>query len=548
MSARVLVVFESGRYKARTSSAETIDFLSIKVGASGLEIKETASHFDFSAKKLQNIADGTVATDAASKGQLDTAVGLRVLKAGDTMTGALDFGGTQKVTGLAAPSSANDAARKVYVDDADALRVLKAGDTMSGNLNMGGNAVTNLGAPSAATDAARKSYVDALVNGLDVKPSIRAATTAALPASTYANGTLGVGATLTANANGALAAQDGVTLIVNDRLLVKNQAAGLQNGLYKVTQVGDGGTPFILTRVVDSDEAAEISGGMFAFIEEGTLYADTGWVCTVDGAVTMGTTALTFAQFSSAGVITAGNGLTQTGNTFDVNVDDSTIEINVDTLRVKDLGITAAKLAADSVTTVKILDANVTTDKIADDAITIGKMADDSVSTDEIQDTSVTGAKLNSDVGGNDPFHTGIWLNETDQAAAFIEAVNWETWQNDEASPVTVRQVMYVKPTSGNANLAGANEDEIEDAFLAVVKDASINAAASGRMYFRPGVVIPGFTGLVQGSRYYVSRTTPGAITADLSGFVAGEHVYQVGIALSGTDLMFDPKYVIEIA
>jgi hypothetical protein len=123
-----------------------------------------------------------------------------------------------------------------------------------------------------------------------------AATTAALAACTYANGTAGVGATLTGNANGALAAQDGVTLTAGQRLLVKDQAAGAQNGVYTVTVVGAGAAPFILTRATDFDTAAEIVDGATFFVGQGTTLANSAFALTVNGAVTVGTTALVFGQ------------------------------------------------------------------------------------------------------------------------------------------------------------------------------------------------------------------------------------------------------------
>ena len=92
------------------------------------------------------------------------------------------------------------------------------------------------------------------------------------------------------------------------------------------------------------DAAGEFSGSA-VFVQQGSTYADIGFVCTNDGDVTVGTTAITFTQFSGAGQFTAGDGLDLTGTTFSVNVDDSSIEINSDSLRVKDLGITNAKLA-----------------------------------------------------------------------------------------------------------------------------------------------------------------------------------------------------------
>ena len=156
-----------------------------------------------------------------------------------------------------------------------------------------------------------KSYVDSVANGLDVKESVRVATTADLSA-TYANGA----GTLTASSNGAIVI-DGVTLVLNDRVLVKDQTTQTENGIYKVTTVGSGSAAFVLTRTPDANDAAELTGGVFTFVEEGTANADNGYVATHNGTPTFGTTNITFDQFSGAGQISAGNGLTKTGNTID---------------------------------------------------------------------------------------------------------------------------------------------------------------------------------------------------------------------------------------
>ena len=191
---------------------------------------------------------------------------------------------------------------------------------------------------------ANKAYVDQVAQGLDAKPSARAATTTNLTA-TYSNGTAGVGATLTNSGTQAAFAVDGVTPSVNDRILVKDQTAGAQNGIYVLSTAGDVSSNWVLTRATPEDQPAELSGGSFIFVEEGTDNGDNGYVFTHTGAPTFGTTALDVTQFSGAGQINAGAAMSKTGNQLDVEVDDSSIEVNADALRVKALGITNAMLA-----------------------------------------------------------------------------------------------------------------------------------------------------------------------------------------------------------
>src|SRR6056300_72839 len=197
-----------------------------------------------------------------------------------------------------------------------------------------------------------KKYVDTVAQGLDIKDAVRVGTTANLN-TTYSNGASGVGATLTNAGTQAALVIDGITMVVDDRVMVKDQSTTYENGLYKVTNIGSGSTNWVLTRTPDGDESTEVNGGSFFFVQEGTVNADNGYVTTNDGNPTIGTDAITFEQFSGAGQISAGNGLIKSGNILDVNVDGSSIEISSDALRVKALGITNAMLTG-SIATSKL--------------------------------------------------------------------------------------------------------------------------------------------------------------------------------------------------
>ena len=206
----------------------------------------------------------------------------------------------------------------------------------NGNLILSPNGTGAVNVPSGYESRAgfgndslvNKSYVDAVANGLDVKASVRVATTTNL-AGSYNNGA----GTITASSNGAISI-DGVTLSVDDRVLVKDQTTQTQNGFYKVTTTGSGSAAFVLTRTPDADAASELTGGAFTFVEEGTANADNGYVLTTNGTPTLGTTNITFEQFSGAGQISAGNGLTKTGNTIDAVGTSNRISVSANAIDI----------------------------------------------------------------------------------------------------------------------------------------------------------------------------------------------------------------------
>ena len=225
--------------------------------------------------------------------------------------------------------------RRIYVDNGQDLQLQANGVSISTGtaleLNVNNAKITNVATPTAGTDAANKTYVDNTVQGLRVIPSALAATTVDLGA-VYNNGA----GTLTANTNVAFSL-DGVTSWnIGDKVLVKDQTNAEENGSYEVTAVGSGGTPWVLTRGEYFNESSEIPGS-FQFVTDGTTNGGTGYVATVNDAETfsLGTDDVSWYQFSGEGTYSGGDGLTLTGTTFSVNVDNSTLEINNDTLEAK---------------------------------------------------------------------------------------------------------------------------------------------------------------------------------------------------------------------
>jgi len=256
---------------------------------------------------------------------------------------------TSAVNELEITNAATSNAVKIATSGGDTNIDLKLSPKGTGVVDVDSSRITNVTDPSGSQDAATKAYVDSVANGLDVKESVRVATITALATSTYNNGN----GTITANANGALTI-DGVTVTAGDRVLIKDQASAVQNGIYTVTTTGSGSAAFVLTRGPDADTAAELTGGTFFFVEDGTTNAENGYVATHNGTPTLGTTNILFAQFSGAGQITDGAALTKTGNTLNVAVDNSSIEVSGDALQIKADGVGTNQIANLAVTAGKL--------------------------------------------------------------------------------------------------------------------------------------------------------------------------------------------------
>lgn len=264
--------------------------------------------YDSVAQKLNFVVGGVsldATTDSATRFAMTTA---ERTKLAGIATGATANDTNENLRNRATHTGTQLASTISNFDDQVHLSRLDQMAKPTASLDFNGQRVTNLGAPSADTDAATKGYVDGVAQGLDIKGSVRVATTANITLS-------------------GLQTVDGVSLASGDRVLVKNQTDASQNGIYVASASA-------WARGVDFNTAAKASAGSFVFVEEGTAQADTGWVHTTNAPITLGTTPLTWSQFSGAGAYAAGNGLTLAGNTFSaksstgIKVDSSGIGID----------------------------------------------------------------------------------------------------------------------------------------------------------------------------------------------------------------------------
>jgi hypothetical protein len=256
--------------------------------------------------KLASLADGNILVGNGS------GVVTSVNPSGDidvSNTGAFSIN-----AGVIVDADINASAAIALSKLAEAVIQADGGQAFTADQSMGGFKLTNLATPVSGTDAVNKDYADGISAGLDWKSSVRVATTA--------NITLSGAQTI-----------DSVAAVAGDRVLVKDQTLGENNGLYVVAAGA-------WSRSTDADVSAEVTGGMAVFVNEGSTYADSSWALITNDPITLGTTSLSFSQISGLGQITAGAGLTKTGNTLDVGA-GSGISVLSDSVAI-DTAVTAA--------------------------------------------------------------------------------------------------------------------------------------------------------------------------------------------------------------
>lgn len=273
------------------------------LGGEGLDVTHTGTSITVAGEDATSSNKGIASFDATDFTVTSGAVILNVDRIEDAVDNLIIAGtGLDKTYNDGAGTLTIDIDSTVTTNDgAQTLtnKTLGAGNSLSSDLNANNQKITGLATPTNATDAATKGYVDSTAIGLDVKLSVRVATTANID--------------LTADLeNGDVL--DGVTLATGNRVLVKNQTDETQNGIYVVAASG------AASRSEDANSDAEVTAGLFTFVEEGTLNGNTGFVLTSDNPITLGSTNLVFSQFSGVGTFTAGAGITLAGTEFSVDV------------------------------------------------------------------------------------------------------------------------------------------------------------------------------------------------------------------------------------
>lgn len=402
--------------------------------------------------------------------------------------------------------------------------------TWSADRNAGNNKLTNLAQGTAATDAVTKAQLDAAITasaaGLAVKQPVRVASTANVSATYNSTGGSSARGQFTAAPN----TLDGVSLAVGNRILLKNQSTGAQNGIWVVTTVGTGSNG-VWDRATDFDSDSEVTDSVFVLVQEGTQ-ATTNWVLTTNAPITVGGasgTSLTWAQFAAGQTYTA---------------DETTLTVSSNQFSIKSGGVGSTQLATDSVTSAKIAanavgsselaDDAVDTNAIQDDAVTQAKIAAGAVGTTELGADAVTSAKLADDAVGSEHIQTGaVGSSEIATGAVTTAKIAAGAVTTTELGADAVTSAKIADNAIGNEHLQdnAVDTNEIADDAVTQAKIAD-DAVGSAQVKF----IVEAPTGTINGSNTnFTLSQTPGS-SSQMMGFLNGIFQrYTTDYTVSGT-------------
>jgi hypothetical protein len=532
-----LLVYVNGVRKVTNSNTTQALFQALGFTSDGSDhgvtITESGGGFDFNAKVLGNIGTASATGQAVEFDQYTTALAGKLALAGGTMTGDIAMGG-HKVTGLGSPTAGSaDAATALYVD-----------------------------AAVAATGTAAQ-WQNSVITATILDPSTIAGTPIAgdryLISGTGAGGWTGKDDQIAQYVSGSKSLVGSWTYYVATAgtftdALDANTVLYYYGGASWVTKQFEATTAsgFLAKTGVDIT-FKNLANGKILVGDSGGL----AQAVTATGDVTV----------SNTGVTAIANDAVTTVKILDANVTAAKLATDsvtsgkiladaVTTIKILDANVTAAKLAPDSVITAKILDANVTAAKLASDSVTTIKILDANVTTAKIADNAVTKAKLDASFDGSALAFSGETLNVQVGSEKGVQIVSdalegdySRTMNNGSASVAIAAQDLVYVDATGKVQLAQANVTDL-DTFEIGISEGSILAGTSntGRIVLRRGAIYGGFSSLTPGAKVYVSRTTAGALTQSLSGFVSGEHVYSVGRAVSATEISYSPEHEYQLA
>jgi hypothetical protein len=418
---------------------------------------------------------------------------------------------------------------------ADALSIAQGGTGASAYFDFSARALRSSHSPNSSSDLVNKAYADNLAAGIKWKDSVRALA--------FTNITLSGEQTI-----------DDVPLVAGDRVACIGQSPASANGIYIVVDSGS------WTRAFDFNDGPEVVSAAF-FIEEGTEYGDSAWVCTTNAPITIDSTSLVFAQFAGGGTVIAGAGMTKTGNTLDVVSADNSMTINADSIQVK-LNVAGAIEVTGTGLAVKLEASNpslqIASNELGvklDGSGAIVKGASGVAVQLEASNASlqIASNQLGVKVSGSGAILKGASGLEASVDSGVAGSVKISsnkitvdhavTRQNDNASTISALKVVLIKP-NGNFDLAEKSSSNLDLAELGITEEA-IASAASGKVILRRGAIVDGFSSLVPGERYFVNNNGDISKYSDIT-FFEGEFVYSIGRALSATQILFNPNFEFE--